>query len=335
MALVAYSDSDSETEDTTPSSPPPPRPAKRPRGDQTSTSSAEKDGRKETSLPPLPTGFHDLYAHSTRVSVRDDPSLHGGRKRAIPHVEGNWPTHLYLEWYPSKTEVSVLNDILSQARGRLEDRAGGNAMKIHTLLCSDLGAQLPLHISLSRPVVLVTEQKQPFSELYRNAILESGVHPFDVTLDGLDWVSNYEKTRWFLVLRVQRPENDGLNRLLRVSNQSLAVFGQPPLYETPSPQPPESRETSKQRRPPRDRKGKADQAADSAAVDRSQCFHISIAWSLDEPSPDDRERVANVDLGAVRGFRVHFGSVKAKIGNTVLNLPLPTRKLDERGFIGF
>jgi hypothetical protein len=88
MALVQYSDTESDTEESGEKSP---RPAKKPRHNNTSADD------RVSSLPPLPTAFRDLYASSTRVSVRDDPSLHGGRKRVIPHVEGNWPTHIYLE----------------------------------------------------------------------------------------------------------------------------------------------------------------------------------------------------------------------------------------------
>ena len=84
LALVQYSDSESDDADI-----------KLPGYALKRKRSAE--GQASTSLPPLPAAFHDLYTTNARISTSDNPELHGGRKRAIPHVEGNWPSHVYLE----------------------------------------------------------------------------------------------------------------------------------------------------------------------------------------------------------------------------------------------
>lgn len=85
-ALVDYSDSDDSDHHTL--HPLPARNLKRKHND---LDNAVSD------LPPLPATFYDLYASNSRASSQDDPSMHGGRQRVMPHVEGDWPTHVYLE----------------------------------------------------------------------------------------------------------------------------------------------------------------------------------------------------------------------------------------------
>jgi hypothetical protein len=105
MALVDYSSSDED--ESTPVKDQPAPNLKRKREDHTSID-----------LPPLPSKFHDLYASTTRVSTRDDPSLHNGRKRVTPHIEGNWPTHLYIECMPKLSAQDLIGDgpLLTQLR---------------------------------------------------------------------------------------------------------------------------------------------------------------------------------------------------------------------------
>ncbi|KAJ0414289.1 U6 snRNA phosphodiesterase Usb1 [Aspergillus carlsbadensis] len=282
MALVQYSDSESDFEQETP-----PRKINKLDEDTQSRNSPN-------TLPPLPAAFHDLYASSIRISVRDDPSLHGGRKRVIPHVEGNWPTHIYLEWYPSKDELGILRDVIIRAEKMLQ----GGGSKLHSLLHSDLGAQLPLHVSLSRPVVLRTEQRQPFLDTFERTLETSDISPFDIQIGSLDWVSNSEKTRWFYVLRVKRPDQDYLNQLLQISNGSLGVFGQPPLYESTL------------------------ELEAETPKDYTEYFHVSVAWSLQEPSVKGRDNMDSIALQRLVTLKIQFDSVKAKIGNYVSSIPL-------------
>lgn len=92
LGLVDYSSSDSGRDTSAPRVPPS-KVLKRKRGSR----DTQREASPSSALPPLPATFHDLYASTARVSTSDDPSLHGGRKRAVPHVEGNWPSHVYLE----------------------------------------------------------------------------------------------------------------------------------------------------------------------------------------------------------------------------------------------
>lgn len=133
---------------------------------------------------------------------------------------------------------------------------------------------------------------------------------FKVQPNTLYWTSNYEKTRWFLVFSVQKPTRDYLNCLLKLSNDALDRFGQPPLYVGSRSQETRTKASSTPRN------------TNVQPEDFSGCFHISLAWTLSAPSSKDREKIAQIDMRALRDIQIGFDSVKAKIGNIVKSIPL-------------
>ncbi|KAI1209160.1 U6 snRNA phosphodiesterase Usb1 [Annulohypoxylon truncatum] len=326
MALVDYSSSDPESADEEAGAVP--ATAKRKKTSHTQTGADEKNSTS-TALPPLPAAFHDLYASTVRVSTTDDPTLHQGRKRVNPHKPGNWPSHLYVEWHPAAPQLHTLSALLSALQPALSPLS----VDLTSFLTSDLGAPQPLHISLSRPIVLSTGQKDGFLEELVARVKGCGIAPFNLAPVGLEWHRTRESERSFLVLRVasaatvadtgrgdsapspasaeeakeeekqqppqQQQQNPHLTALLQYCNALVQEYSQPPLYAF-----------------------KADNG-DSA-------FHISIAWTFAPPTPEVRRRTAEVfarhaTRDEIQGLRVRVDGVKAKIGNAITHVALPGR----------
>ncbi|KAI0545554.1 U6 snRNA phosphodiesterase Usb1 [Xylaria curta] len=362
MGLVDYSSDSSESEETA-------RP--RTKKQKTSDNQSTNNSAAKSELPPLPSAFHDLYASTVRVSASDDPTLHQGRKRVNPHKVGNWPSHLYIEWHPNPTERTTLTTFLSTLQSSLTS-SSTNPITITSFLTSDLGTPQPLHISLSRPIVLSTSQKDDFQTDLESGIRSSGITPFELAPVEIEWHRTAESARSFLVLRVgstQKGDDYGKNpqlaTLLRRANALVTTFGQPALYAFAK-----SSDNNKATNDPKNRN-------ENTGVEVDNAFHISIAWSFTEPSveirrlteeafnetnsgilspsrddssegkssrgggskeKDDEESLMTTTTikDAVSAMRVRVDGIKAKIGNVVTHVPLPdSRWRRDGGLFGF
>lgn len=326
-ALVAYQ---SESEDS--DAPTAPRAKRQKTSDAQSDPSAagkhaSSNGKAGMSMPPLPTAFHDLYATNTRTGTSDDPSLHGGRKRQIPHIEGHWPSHVYLEWRPTPRQQRILSRIVTAAqasRSSTEQTGGESVNAVESLLQTSLSTPQPLHISLSRTLSLETEQRQPFLDTLRK-ILQArrpALSSFVTRFGEAAWCPNYEGNRWFLALQANQPSNQELNVLLHVCNLAAKEHGFGLLYA-------EDVDGSQQMKSGSEQL--PDQASGVQVLDRSKFFHISLAWALQGPEGSTlnkkRQDGVRMELDAdlqqdVKDMEVLFDSVKVKIGNAIHSISL-------------
>jgi len=207
--------------------------------------------------PPLPSGFHDIYTVGPKA-VKNH-ALHGGKTRAVAHVEGSWPAHVSLEWFPDTAQAVVLSTLVDCVRRHcyifnhtngqgppgLEHIAADTRTKmkrkqtpllpgagkagiksstqLESLVRSDVGARLPLHVSLSDTMMVPGPEREAYRTALRAAVQtvfhetttdSSGKRnlPGTITIE-LDTTramvfANEANTRGFVALAVVNP--DGL-----------------------------------------------------------------------------------------------------------------------------
>jgi hypothetical protein len=203
----------------------------------------------------------------------------------------------------------------------LQDKANLKNLSIPNIvpsLQSELGAPLPLHISLSRTLHIRTGDRDDFLETLNSSLRRARVSSFRFRFCSLKWVPNLERNRWFLVLGIEKPVQDELNRLLQACNEATRKCGHSELYVGGHGDGPrESVAISS------GVEGKEEERDAAMETDRSDCFHVSIAWNLEEPDPEHLSRIRALDVTKLIGQPVaSFDVVKARIGNVVHSIDL-------------
>lgn len=218
--------------------------------------------------------------------------------------------------HPSNNEHALLVNLVNDVQTQL-----GSEHVLHSFLTSDLGAPLPLHISLSRPLMLTTAAKDEFLSAL-SASLRS-INLFSVTKrtgssaitsrslavspSGLAFFRSPDSDRTFLVLRVANTvskdgisSNPQLRELLRRTNAIATTHGLPTLY------------------------GRAIDEEAAELVDNA--FHISIAWTFrlpDEATVIQTYKIFRSEkFKELRRCKVPVAGVKVKIGNAVTHVSL-------------
>ena len=133
-------------------------------------------------------------------------------------------------------------------------------------------------------------------------------------------------------MRLGKAPRDSLNQLLRISNEIVQVFGQPPLYEDSQIRP-QVHDTRRQKKRPMGRSQTAfvstsqeypTHVAALNDMDASDSFHISVGWVLTAPSEALVEKL-NQTRHDLQLVKIDVHTVKLKIGNGITALSLASK----------
>ncbi|KAF7799381.1 hypothetical protein EIP86_010613 [Pleurotus ostreatoroseus] len=231
LSLVAYESSDDELD--TPDKP-------------------QSTQLKRRKLPPL----------SSTVTVPipvDNPSLHQGRIRTVPHVDGQYASYVYVPLrVPQKSSLyKFLREVISTAQV--------DVPALHPIgidvddSTKDSSGEVELRISLTRPIYLRAYQREEVKSAIRT--IARRITRFSASFAQFAELTNDERTRTFLTLEIGAGHVE-LKALSDAPIPILSQYRQQLFYDEPR-------------------------------------FHASIAWALLSPptAPKDTPHVARSQGG--------------------------------------
>ncbi|KAJ7242870.1 U6 snRNA phosphodiesterase Usb1 [Mycena haematopus] len=184
-------------------------------------SSSEESESDSAARPPKKRKLPALSAILAGPEHVDIPSLHQGRQRTTPHVDGQYAAHVYVSVPLDRgsTLFKLLCQILESAKKMTPS--------LHDFWSS---AQPELHISLSRPVYLRAHQK----ELMKHAVklIAEKSLPFTASFARISEFVNDEGTRIFLALEIGAGHHE-LTTLTTSLTPTLRAIRQQEFYSSP------------------------------------------------------------------------------------------------------
>lgn len=180
MNLVGYSDS-SDSSDTD--------------SEQSNYLNINTSQNVQSLKPSLPLSFHSIYTANSKFA--SGSHLYDGKSRVSAHVEGSWPTHIYLQWIPSDSDYDRLLKIFSYIQHHcLPD------YHIHSLIESELKVPQILHVSLSKTLMIPGNKVKLFQDSVENCIKGFNFDFKRIEFDPSHFLilPNENNTRFFVVL---------------------------------------------------------------------------------------------------------------------------------------
>ncbi|KAJ7366547.1 U6 snRNA phosphodiesterase Usb1 [Mycena albidolilacea] len=189
-----------------------------------SYSSSEDSEPDFATPPPKKRKLPVLSATLAGPEHVDNPSLHQGRARTMPHVDGQYATHVYAS--VPLDRGSPLFKLLC----KILDSAKKMTPTLHDFWTSSKDSGPELHISLSRPIYLRAHQRESMKRAVK-LIAEKSL-PFTASFARISELVNDDGTRIFLALEIGAGHQE-LTTLTTSLTPTLRAIRQQEFYSAP------------------------------------------------------------------------------------------------------